>query len=154
MNKNNESKYPTLKVITLYPLLGGVVGILLPAIPLLFYSTIIQGDEMGGTLLSFAFFLMLGAAYGFIPALLAGFILAYFKVRILNPEHYVKVFLIGWLSTFLPGLLMILIGLIREPLTEQSVLSLMSGGVVVFMLLAVIGGVSSVILAKFILPKS
>lgn len=153
MNENKENTYPTLKVIMLYPLLGGVVGILLPAIPLLLYSTIIQGDEMGGTLLSFAFFLMLGAAYGFIPALLAGCILVYFKVRILNPEHYVKVFLIGWLSTFLPGLLMILIGLIREPLTEQSVPSLMSG-VVVFMLLAVIGGVSSVILAKFILPKS
>lgn len=153
MNKNNENKYPTLKVITLYPLLGGAVGILLPAISLLLYSTIIQGDEMDGTLLSFAFFLMLGAAYGFIPALLAGCILAYFKVRILNLEHYVKVFLIGWLATFVPGLSMILIGLIREPLTEQSALSLMSG-VVVFMLLAVIGGISSTILAKFILPKS
>lgn len=26
MNKNKENKYPTLKVITLYPLLGGIVG--------------------------------------------------------------------------------------------------------------------------------
>ncbi|WP_257791627.1 hypothetical protein [Moraxella bovoculi] len=34
MNNNNKNKYPTLKVITLYPLLGGIVG----GMPLLIFE--------------------------------------------------------------------------------------------------------------------
>lgn len=36
MNGNNKNKYPTLKVITLYPLLGGLVG----GMPLLIFAVL------------------------------------------------------------------------------------------------------------------
>lgn len=47
MNGNNKNKYPTLKVILSYALLGSLVGTL-PIIPVLIYAIII-GDDVENT---------------------------------------------------------------------------------------------------------
>ncbi|MDO4895033.1 hypothetical protein [Moraxella sp.] len=137
MNNNNESKYPTLKVIMLYPLLGGLVG-----------GVVVLPFLLPAGLDWIAFFLIIAWLVGLTPALLAGIMLAYFKIRILNPEHYLKAFFIGCLATLLPSLLTSLIALIGESSVNHLIRFV--GGSILF---SIIGGVSSAILAKFILPK-
>lgn len=49
MNKNNKNKYPTLKVITLYPLLGGLVGgmpLLIFAVPAFFFYDFVGKNQI------------------------------------------------------------------------------------------------------------
>lgn len=84
---NKKNKYPTLRVITLYPLLGGLVG----GSPLIIIGLLMLIDDpktIEGTLIILFFI----CGIGFIPALLTGILLAYFKVKILKVMDYFKAF--------------------------------------------------------------
>lgn len=148
MNNNNESKYPTLKVITLYPLLGGLVG----GMPLLIFAVLVFlfYDFVGKNQI-LPFFIVIVWATGFVPALLTGIVLAYFKIKILKSDDYFKTFWIGFGVTFVCWLIINIKSTFYK-LNESLVSGILS---VIFshLAFALIGGISSAILAKFILPK-
>lgn len=137
MNKNN---YPSKKVLTIYPLLGGVVG----GMPFLTMGLLFA--LVNGSIRLFAKMLLTAIAIGFIPALLTAIILVYLKIIIKGNQDYFKVFRIGFLVTFLCFFSFIFI----YDNFEESIFK----GIFVVFLFAVAGGVSSLILATFILPKS
>lgn len=84
---NKKNKYPTLKVITLYPLLDGLVG----GSPLIIIGLLMLIDDPK-TIESTLIILFFICVIGFIPALLTGILLAYFKVKILKAMDYFKAF--------------------------------------------------------------
>lgn len=151
MNKNKENKYPTLKVITTYTLLGGIVG----GMPLLIFAVLafFFYDFVGkNQILPFIFVVW---AIGFVPALLTGIILAYFKIKILQSDDYFKTFWIGFGVTFIYWLI---INIESTFYTFYKLNENLFSGIVsvIFshLVFALIGGISSTILAKFLLPKS
>lgn len=148
MNKNKENKYPTLKVITLYPLLGGLVGglplLIFALLAFLFYDFVGKNQVLP--------FVSLVWATGFIPALLTGIVLAYFKIKIVKSDDYFKTFWIGF------GIACIYWLIINIDSTFYKLNENLFSGIVsvIFshLVFALIGGISSTLLAKFILPKS
>lgn len=139
MNKNTENKYPTLKVMMLYPLFGGVLsGLLILPILLLFFMT--SGNDLTYLGIYFYYWFL----YGLFPAFIVGFLLSCFKITITKTVDYIKVFLMGFVVVLLCVLMFIII----------------QGGfdnlfiIIMMILLSLIGGTSSTLLAKFILPKS
>lgn len=154
MNNNKENKYPTLKVIMLYPLLGGIVGGL-PVTLMVFIGMLIDQDwssilEILWVIVAITFLV------GFIPLALTGILLACYKVRILDTANYLKAFFIGWLSTFLPTMTLVILANI-DALFDWQIMDIMLVlvmSMVAVSIFALLGGLTSVILAKFILPKS
>lgn len=136
---NNKNTYPTLKVVTIYTLCGGVLSrlLILPILLLIFMTG--MNDLTYLTIYFYDWFL-----YGLFPAFIVGFLLSYFKITITKTVDYIKVFLMGFAVVFLCVLMFIII----------------QGGfdnlfiIIMMILLSLIGGISSTILAKFILPKS
>lgn len=94
----------------------------------------------------FAKILLTAIAIGFIPALLTATILVYLKIIINDNQDYFKVSRIGFLATFLCFFPLIF-------MHDFFMIAIFKGIFSVF-LLALAGGVSSLILATFILPKS
>ena len=136
---NNKNKYPTLKVITIYTLCGGVLAglLILPILLLIFMTN--MNDLTYLTIYFYDWFL-----YGLFPAFIVGFLLSYFKITITKTTDYAKTFLMGFAVVFLCVLMFII--------TQGDFGNLFI--LVMMVLLSLIGGVSSTILAKFILPKS
>ncbi|OPH39766.1 hypothetical protein [Moraxella equi] len=152
MNGNNKNKYPTLKVILSYALLGSLVGTL-PIIPVLIYAIII-GDDVENTLFIYAVILMVGTVIGFIPALITGCMLSYFKVRILKVKDYLKAFFFGLLTTFSFLLIILATDFMTDVNALVESIDDFFSSIFLSFWIAIIGGLSSTILAKFILPKS
>lgn len=153
MDKKTKNDYPTLKVITLYPLLGGIIGGL-PITLMVVIGILIEQDwdpifEMLWASVAVTFLA------GLIPSALAGILLAYHKIRILDKTNYLKAFFIGWLATFLPTMILVILANI-DVLFEWQMLDILFGLVVSMVVVAIfasLGGLTSTLLAKFILPK-
>lgn len=148
MNKNKENKYPTLKIMTFYPLLGGFVSGFLAC--LIFRDNIPYFNPISLEFLVPAF--GLSFIIGFIPFLLTGIVLSWFKIRVLKILDYIKAFVVGFCCIFLFVIFMMIImyGL------EKAVSGMFANdGFEIFwsIIISTIGGISSTILAKFILPK-
>lgn len=138
MNNNNKNNYPTLKAITLYPLLGGVIY---SAIVLSIMYPMILSEGVKFSLEYFYFYLMAFSFIGFILNLIIGFIFIIFKIKIIN-KNYVKIFGMGFVVYFLASFLFF-----------HSNMDIAQG--IVFVVgCGVLGGSISALLAKFILPKS
>ncbi|MDO4897586.1 MAG: hypothetical protein Q3971_09520 [Moraxella sp.] len=136
MNKNTENKYPTLKVITLYPLLGGVIYC---AIVLSIIYPMILSEGVKFSLEYFYFHLMGFSFIGFILNLIISFIFIILKIKTIN-KNYAKIFGIGFVVYFLSSFRFFYPNMIPN---------------IVFVLVCgLLGGLLSTILAKFILPKS
>ncbi|UXZ04091.1 hypothetical protein [Moraxella nasicaprae] len=92
---------------------------------------------------------------GLIPSALAGILLAYYKIRVLHKANYLQAFFIGWLATFLPTMILVILANI-DVLFEWQMLDILFGLVVSMVAVAIfslLGGLTSTLLAKFILPK-
>lgn len=154
MDKKTKNDYPTLKVITLYPLLGGIIGGL-PITLTVVIGILIEQDwdpifEMLWASVAITFLA------GLIPSALAGILLSYYKIRVLHKTNYLKAFFIGWLATFLPTMILVILANI-DVLFEWQMLDILFGlvvSMVVVAIFALLGGLTSTLLAKFILPKS
>ncbi|WP_066805314.1 hypothetical protein [Moraxella oblonga] len=97
-------------------------------------------------------FIVVVWATGFVPALLTGIVLAYFKIKTLTSDDYFKTFWIGFEVTFVCWLIINIKSTfykLNECLVSGILLVIFS-----HLVFALIGGISSAILAKFILPKS
>lgn len=152
MNNDNENKYPTLKVILSYTLMGSLGGTL-PIIPVLIYA-IVAGDDVEMILFLYAVILMVGTAIGFIPALITGCMLSYFKVRILKVKDYLKVFFFGLLTTFSFLLIILATDFMADVNALVESIDDFFSSIFLSFWIAIIGGILSTILAKFLLPKS
>lgn len=138
MNKNKENKYPTLKVMIVYTPLANFLG----GFPMMY---LFLGFGQGIILAIFTGFLV-----SFLPALLMGCIMVYFKIKIKNPLDYLKIFLMAFGVVFL-FYYAVIIGVgwfyfkVIDFRAYQDFLILIFG---------FFNAMISVILAKFILPKS
>lgn len=153
MDKKTKNDYPTLKVITLYPLLGGIIGGL-PITLTVVIGILIEQDWDPIFEMLWASIVVTFLA-GLIPSALAGILLAYYKIRVLHKANYLKAFFIGWLATFLPAMILVILANI-DVLFEWQMLDILFGlvvSMVVVAIFALLGGLTSTLLAKFILPK-
>ncbi|UYZ68528.1 hypothetical protein LP122_12440 [Moraxella bovis] len=138
-------KYPTKQVIISYSLLGGMIGsfLILPFFVMANLPAFFRG---------FILFMVIGWVIGFTPALLTGIVLAYLKIRILRKMDYFKTFWVGFGVTFLCFFALNIMSFFRD-FDDEIILSFL-----LFLLscvvMSLIGGISSTLLAKFILPKS
>lgn len=147
---NNKNKYPTLKIITTYAVMGGLIGIL----PLLLFTILklfnhFRADNNQVFVVSLIIWVV-----GFCSALLTGIILSYFRIKIIKLSDYFKPFLIGFIATFLcfiiPATIHTLVNIadIGNKLNKETLTVIF-----IYLIVSFIGGISSTILAKFILPK-
>lgn len=143
----NNQKYPTVKVILGYALLGGIVGGF-PLLPFIILSIL---EDLSNIRVLFG--LVFPFVVGFIPALITGIVLAYFKIAIKNKIDYFKPFWIGFGVTYLCFASIPIVWMFFGDINNEALLYLI-WNLAGYLLLALIGGVSSVILAKFLLPKN
>ncbi len=133
---NNKNKYPILRVMTLYPFLGGIIFCV---ISVLIMWLILLTNGVKFSLEYFYFYLMTFYFIGFILNLIISFIIVIFKM---TNRKYSKIFGVGFLVCFLASFIF----LHPDMNAGQAFLFVLGFGL--------LGGTSSVILAKFILPKS
>ncbi len=146
----SDISYPKSRVITCYALFGGAVGGLLVFLSFSINDgrLIIQSSD--GEINFLFLFLCVGMILGFIPALIAGLCLSYWQVVIKEPIDYLKVFAFGAVATIIPLILYWIVIAILEK--DSHFLDI--EWLVIILFLTMVGGLSAVILAPFILPKS
>lgn len=145
MNKNNKNPYPTLKVITLYPLLGGIISGAM-ALPILLYLFMTSTNDLNYIWLYFGYSFVVGL----LPFLFVAGILVFFKWSMNTYRDYIAVFLMACLVIFAMALIVQAVWLVTA---NFSVKNNLNGIASISGVLALAGALSSVILAKFILPK-
>lgn len=144
---NNKNKYPTLKIITTYAVMGGLIGIL----PLLLFTILklfnhFRADNNQVFVVSLIIWVV-----GFCSALLTGIILSYFRIKIIKLSDYFKPFLIGFGVTFICFIIIAIIKFIHK--FNNDINSLLMSYIFMYLLLSLIYGMVSAVLANFILPK-
>lgn len=132
----------------------------------IFWGYTIFGGVIGGALIGFAFgvwngFLfmllsilicsMIGFAVGFIPALLTGFFISKYELRSERLFDLIKIFAIGSLMTSLYMLLIVLV--LRDGSGSNTILKLFNFWRNTIIWIGLVGGVSSVIMAKLVIPR-
>ncbi len=147
-------KYPIEKKVDAYPSKD------------IFWGYTVFGGVIGGALIGFAFgvwsgFLlmllsiligsMIGFAVGFIPALLTGFLICKYEVRSERLIDLMKVFAIGSLMTSFYMLLLVLI--LQDSSSSNTILKTFSSCRNTILWIGLIGGISSVITAKLMIPR-
>ena len=147
-------KYPIEKKVDAYPSKD------------MFWGYTVFGGLIGGALIGFAFgvwngFLlmllsiligsMIGFAVGFIPALLTGFLICKYEVRSERLIDLMKVFAIGSLMTSFYMLLLVLI--LQDSSSSNTILKTFSSCRNTILWIGLIGGISSVITAKLMIPR-
>lgn len=155
--------YPTKKVILTYSLLGGLVGGLIYSLAvgsvLLVEQVLHQSFKTDTTafmdvLFGFAGILMVSFIVGFIPALLTGISIAIKKIRLIKKLAYLRLALIGFLATVpISTVLILLIAMWSNGLSRLTP-SLITENILTILVVSSIGGLSSVIVGKLVLPKS
>lgn len=149
--------YPKEKVILLFILLGGAVGgfvfLLLTKLWELLISILGNSSSTIDYFQSFIFsfgliplFLFFGTLFGFIPALLTAIYLSIKEFIIIEAKDYGFLFLIGSLSVLFSITILIII-------TDPNPFIFDFNDTIITILLAVIGGISSMICGKLFLPK-
>lgn len=138
--KQNSFVYPKAKVILGFGIIGTLIGTLLLMIPIFFGVVLDNGisfnqSDVIESLYFLGFFMVVGAMFGCVPAFLTGIILALKEYSICRLLDYCWVFLLGAVLSFGGFILMM-----RE-LYE------------VWVIIALLGGISSMICGKLFLPK-
>ena len=145
-NEASESLYPTNLVGWGYSLMGGAIG---GAIAGVFFIFDTQNIEV--LIFIIIMSIIFGAVLGLIPSIITGVWIANNKTTIKSIEDYCKVFLMGFLVSSVYGLLATIISqyVFDWRITNnfnQYLLSITGG-------MGLLGGLSSMILGKIILPK-
>lgn len=141
------NKYPTLRVIILYAILGGFFGGLMVSsiyIVMIFFMFTHQDNMLLGVFSGLFFWLiagMMGIVFGFLPALITGIVVAYYQFYKGSQGIYLRLFGIGFVATCLEYAIYSMISGI-----DEDTIKLSFG-------LSVLGGLSSIITGHFILPK-
>ncbi|MDO4449564.1 MAG: hypothetical protein Q4B79_01210 [Moraxella sp.] len=147
MTNKNMTKYPTPKIIIAYALFTGLLSGLL-SLP--FVSLFMTSRNDWGYLAIYFYWWFL---VSLVPALLSGIVIGYFKIIIKRPFDYLKPFGVAFLVFFILGL--VFIGVLALMEIDSRLLKFESAIYFIMLIfcIALISGVSSTILAKFILPK-
>lgn len=171
----NKVVYPKQKIYTIFTLLGGGVGGLLVGLAIfisLTFERFMDSKSVLGigyffdlltiSLLSFIY----GTIIGCIPALLCAWVICKQKLNLKMSYIYVRLFLSGALVIIIPaivlglGFFLVLMVLylfddskvISFESMQEIVLELLSGAIPLI-IPSILGGLSSVILGKWTLPK-
>ena len=152
------AKYPTGKVLTCYALFGGGIGGLIHLIGVMLFpknETISRQSWQHGGLSNFFLAMLVaiafGTLFGFIPSILTSIIIVLRKIVLSSVWQYFKLFLIGCFVTFFISV--IAFHDINRLFTSNTLVTWL--GILVFnSRLAMVGGLSSVIIGKLALPKS
>ena len=152
------AKYPTGKVLTCYALFGGGIGGLIHLLGVMLFpinETISRHSWQHVGLNNF-FLAMLGAIafgtlFGFIPSIVTSIIIVLRKIVLSSVWQYFRLFVIGCFVTFF--IFVIAFHDINRLVTSNTLVTWL--GILVFNgRLAIVGGLSSVIVGKLVLPKS
>ena len=149
------AKYPTGKVLTYYALFGGGIGGLIHLMGVMLFpmKETISWQYVG---LNNFFLARLGAIafgtlFGFIPSIVTSIIIVLRKIVLSSVWQYFRLFVIGCFVTFF--IFVIAFHDINRLFTSNTLVTWL--GILVFNgRLAIVGGLSSVIVGKLVLPKS
>ena len=145
-NEASESSYPTNLVGWGYSLMGGAIG---GAIAGVFFIFDTQNIEV--LIFIIIMSIISGTVLGLIPSIITGAWIANNKTTIKSIEDYCKVFLMGFLVSSVYGLLATIVSQYvfdwRINSTFSQYLLPITGG------MGLLGGLSSMILGKMMLPK-
>lgn len=138
--------YPTNKVILSYSLLGGAMG----GVLLGFYITFIAypnytnlDETILGFLFGIFFYAFFGAIVGFLPAITAGSFIAKREIYLHDKSSILKVFTIGFVVS----------GFLTAIITLPFLFNEISDWLKYTFVFGSIGGLSSLIVGSFVLPK-
>lgn len=146
LNDIEETPYPINKVGWGYSLLGGMVGGAIVGISFIFDY---QGLEL--LLIFILASIVCGALLGLIPSAITGAWIINKKLRIKNIEDYCKLFLMGFLVSSIYAVLALIL---NQYLFEWFPSSNFTGQLLPITAgMGLLGGVSSIILGKILLPK-
>lgn len=141
---NDLQNYPTKKVILVFSLLGGAIGGTIFIIVKSFVILIthyIQTSSIEIDLKDILLAPIFGTILGFLPAFFTGLTITSLELTKSYLTHYLTVFLIGIITSAIVGM----------PL---QVITAGGFSFEYFVIYVFTGGVSSLILAKFVLPKA
>lgn len=148
MNQNSDNSYPAKKIIATYVFVGGLLGFL----PVLLFIILKQSNYFRVSHSKVSMLVLSIWTVGFCSALFMGMILAYFKVRIFKLSDYFRLFLMAFGVVFVCCIITIVIKTIGQ--FHDRVGLLLISDVLMCLVLSLIGGILSTILAIFTLPKS
>ena len=148
------AKYPTGKVLTYYALFGGGIGGLIHLIGVMLFpmkETISwQQGGLNNFFLAMLAAIAFGTLFGFIPSILTSIIIVLRKIVLSSVWQYFRLFVIGCFVTFF--IFVIAFHDINRLFTSNTLVTWL--GILVFNgRLAIVGGLSSVIVGKLVLPK-
>ena len=148
------AKYPTGKVLTCYALFGGGIGGLIHLIGVMLFpmkETISwQQGGLNNFFLAMLAAIAFGTLFGFIPSILTSIIIVLRKIVLSSVWQYFRLFVIGCFVTFF--IFVIAFHDINRLFTSNTLVTWL--GILVFNgRLAIVGGLSSVIVGKLVLPK-
>lgn len=147
--------YPTGKVLTYYALFGGGIGGLIHLIGVMLFpmNETISWQHVGlnNFFLTMLATIAFGTLFGFIPSIVTSIIIVLRKIVLSSVWQYFRLFLIGCFVTFF--IFVIAFHDINRLFTSNTLVTWL--GILVFNgRLAIVGGLSSVIVGKLVLPKS
>lgn len=147
--------YPTGKVLTCYALFGGGIGGLIHLMGVMLFpmkETISwQQGGLNNFFLAMLAAIAFGTLFGFIPSILTSIIIVLRKIVLSSVWQYFRLFVIGCFVTFF--IFVIAFHDINRLFTSNTLVTWL--GILVFNgRLAIVGGLSSVIVGKLVLPKS
>lgn len=167
----DNNLYPTSSVIWTYTLLGGAIGGAIIGIGSILFETVFgNSSPMFAMIMGAILFATVGAIIGLVPSVLTGWFVSKHRVVIIGVEDYLKLFVSGFLMTVLCLMLLITalelqsfvqnyLDTIFNPTTftdtassfnKNGILSFIKGA----LFLGWIGGMSSIVLGKIIVPKA
>lgn len=143
---NNSTKsYPTSTIVSLYALFGGFIGGMQVGV-LAIGSNLDTPKELPEFLGTLLFFGIFGVFVGLIPATITGFVIAKLKLYKNIWRHYLIIALIGFVPSALCGVCLILMDGIHQGQKLTDI-------IIFFGALGMIGAMSALLLALFVLPK-
>ena len=146
--------YPNGKVIGLYGLLGGAIGSSIIGLPIVILGVITSAGfgvmEIVKILLSI---IILGSMIGLLPSLVAGMVICHFETYFDSSNEVLPLFTIGFFSTFIVSLAIILLSIGLPAGALDNVVLSGVAILILFLPVSILGGVSAVITGWFVLPK-
>ncbi len=162
--------YPTSSVIWTYTLLGGAIGGAVIGFGSVLFEIIFgNSSPMFAMIMGTILFATVGAIIGLVPSILTGWFVSRHRIVIVGVEDYLKLFITGFVMTVLCLMLLItaleLQSFIQTYLNttfnhsnyadtpsgfnSDDILAFLKGA----LFLGSVGGLSSVVLGKIIVPK-
>lgn len=166
----NNYLYPSSSVIWTYSLLGGAIGGAIIGFGSIFFEVIFGNNCLiFPMIMGIILFITVGAIIGLVPSVLTGWFVSRHRVVIIGVDDYLKLFITGFVMTVLCIMLLVSALELQDFIqtyqnanfnhsADTNTHSGFNGGDILLFLkgalfLGSIGGVSSVILGKIIVPK-